>query len=138
MTLNKKRIIQIGGTVFVVLFVGALTVFALRQLGLGNNGLQSNSSSNNQSDGAQVDTSLSGTPAELRQKGLDTAVAGDKEKALKYFEAAKSGFENSNDSVAIDEINMQIDQLKSTPINTGDNKFVSPESQKNDPSYITQ
>ena len=128
---TKKKLLVIGAGVAVVLLIAVATVFVLMQLDIG----QANSNQQ-QTQGEKADD-LSGTPAELRQKALDFATAGDKDRATKYFNAAKEGFQKANDSVVVEEINMQLDQLQSVK-NTEDSQNYIGDGQQKGGEYYSQ
>ena len=108
---NKKKLLFIGGGVGIVLVVALSTVILLREYGNGSKGLQTPSS--RQTENTQQ--ALSGTPAELRSKGLDFIATRNKVEGLKYLNAARTGFNQLGDKVAVEEIDMQIDQARLIP-----------------------
>jgi hypothetical protein len=111
--MNKKTIIFVSVGIVLMVLAAVITVVIL-------NNVDTRQSSNEQTDTRQ----LTGPPAELRQKGLEYAASMDKDNALRYFNAAKEGFQKANDTAAVEEIDMQISQAREiTPIQSND-KFM--------------
>ena len=134
----KKKLIFIVISIVVLLLISLVTVIALRKFDPGNKGLQSSSSGEVKNSSGNQEEVMTGSPSELRQKAIDAAEAGEKNKALRYFEAAKLGFQQINNTAAVEEIDTQIDQAKSIPNKIDDNDVVTPESEKSNPDYVTR
>ena len=130
---NKKRLIFIGGGVIAALLVALITVLLLRQYDSGSRGLQAGPSQQVE----ETQNGLTGSPSELRSKGISYVNENNKDEALKYFKAARTGFEKIGDKAAVEEIDMHIDQANLLP-NPSKEKtpdFIVPSE---DPNYVTQ
>ena len=130
---NKKKLLLIGSGVVAALLAAFITVLLLRQYDSGSRGLQAGSSQ--QVEKTQND--LTGSPSELRSKGIGYVNENNKDEALRYFKAARAGFEKVDDKVAVEEIDMQIEQ---TRFLTDSSKQKTPDLivPSEDPNYATQ
>jgi len=129
---GKKKILFIGLAALVVIGIAIVTVLLLRHFTVG----QANPSRQSQSQTENAAGNLNGTSVELREEGLKLAQQGEREQALKYFNAAKQKFVQANDAAAVEEINMQIDQAQFIP--DKDNTPPAQGGLPTGPGYITQ
>lgn len=134
----KKKLVFIIISIVALLLISLVTVIALKKFDSGNKGLQSSSSREAKDSPGNEEEVMTGSPSELRQKAINAAEAGEKNKALRYFEAAKVGFQQINDTMAVEEIDTQIDQAKSIPDKADYNDVVTPDSEKSNPDYVSR